>query len=153
MCKCKSGCVNRRCACLKSGQACTDECQCQRCQNPLNGVDTENLSICVIQNIQAYNALSQVELNQAYALPCEHANVALKTLLTGYECPECSEDYSYSLCWNEVVQEGNSWHCEVCGTCRDWREWHCENCNKCTYGVTLPCEYCGEEGPMAFMAC
>ena len=56
MCKCKSGCVNRRCACLKNGQACTDECQCQRCQNPLNGVDTENLPMCVIQNIQAYKA-------------------------------------------------------------------------------------------------
>jgi hypothetical protein len=153
MCKCKSGCTNRRCACLKNGQACTDECQCQRCQNPLNGVDTENLPMCVIQNIQAYKALSQAELNQAYTLPCEHASVPLQTLLTGYECLECSEDYSYSLCWNEVIQEGNSWHCEVCGTCRDWREWHCENCNKCTYGVTLPCEYCGEEGPMAFMAC
>ncbi len=111
MCKCKSGCINRRCACLKNGQACTDECQCQRCQNPLNGVDTTNLSMCVIQNIQAYKALSQTALNRAHQLPCEHANVPLKTLLTGYECTECSEDYSYSLCWNEVVQENNSWHC------------------------------------------
>lgn len=82
-------------------------------QNPLNDVDTENLSMCVIQNIQAYKTLSQAALNQTHQLPCEHANVPLKTLLTGYECSECSEEYSYSFCWKEVIQEGNSWHCEI----------------------------------------
>jgi hypothetical protein len=142
MCQCKSGCANRRCACLKSGQSCTEACRCQQCQNPLNGMDVEHCSMCLIQNIHAYKALSQDELDETYALPCEHTELPLKTLLIGYECPECIEVYSYSLCWNDVVQQGNTWHCEVCGTCRDWREWHCESCNRCTYGVSLPCERC-----------
>jgi hypothetical protein len=46
-----------------------------------------------MQNIQTYKALSQAALNQAYALPCEHARDSLKTLLTGYECPGCSEEF------------------------------------------------------------
>ncbi len=153
MCKCKSGCNSRRCACLKRGKSCTEDCRCQHCQNPLNGLDAEDFPMCLIQNIQAYQALSQAQLDEPYALPCEHAELPLKTLLIGYECPECIEVYSYSLCWNDVVQQGNTWHCEVCGTCRDWREWHCEECRRCTYGVTLPCEGCGASAPYGSMAC
>lgn len=75
MCKCKFGCDSRRCACLKNGQSCTDDCRCQQCQNPLNGMDTENLSMCLIQNIHAYKALSQTALDETYSLPCEHAEM------------------------------------------------------------------------------
>ena len=83
MCQCKSGCANRRCACLKSGQSCTEDCRCQQCQNPLNGMDVEHCSMCLIQNIHTYKALSQDELDETYALPCEHAALPLKTLLIG----------------------------------------------------------------------
>jgi hypothetical protein len=99
--------------------------------------------MCLIQNIQAYQALCQAKLDEPYELPCAHTAIPLKTLLIGYECPECSEEYRSSLCWDNVIEEGNTWHCEVCGTCRDGREWHCESCNRCTYGVSLPCERCG----------
>jgi MinD superfamily P-loop ATPase len=51
------------------------------------------------------------------------------------------------------VQQGNTWHCGVCGTCRDWREWHCASCNRRTYGVTLPCEGCGASALYGSMAC
>jgi hypothetical protein len=143
MCQCQSGCANRRCVCLKSGQSCTEACRCHQCQNPLNGLDTEHLSMCVIQNIHAYKALTQDALDETYALPCAHAELPLKTLLIGYECSACMETYRYSLCRDNIVEEGQTWHCEVCETCRDWREWHCEYCNWCTYGVSLPCERCG----------
>lgn len=148
-CKCKTGCENRRCTCLRNNEPCGDECTCVNCRNPLNGVDVDSLSICAIQNIQAYKALSAQEVAVAYELPCGHETVPLSKLLKGYECQECVEDYWYSFCWDSVEQESTTWHCEICNECRDWREWHCEDCNKCTYGVTFPCEHCGSESEMA----
>jgi hypothetical protein len=150
-CKCKSGCQNKRCVCFKNNEPCDETCGCVDCRNPLNDVDIDNLSICAIQNIAEYKALSKADLEVAYELPCGHESVPLKQLLQDYYCQECSEVYWYSFCWEMVVQDSCTWHCEICRQCRDWREWHCENCNRCTYGVTLPCEYCGQEGPYAGM--
>ena len=90
MCQCKSGCTSRRCACLKRGKSCTEDCRCQPCQNPLNGLDAEDFPMCLIQNIQAYQALSQAQLDEPYALPCEHAELPLKTLLMGFFVEDCS---------------------------------------------------------------
>jgi len=145
-CKCKGGCQNRRCACLKSNRACVEDCECVGCKNPLQGIDPERLSLCALQNIHRYKELSEEELNTEYMLPCECEKVPLKKLLGSYECAKCSEAYWFSFCWEDVVQDNCSWHCDVCGHCRDWREWHCKRCNRCTYGVTLPCEYCGAKG-------
>jgi hypothetical protein len=148
-CNCKTGCANRRCACLKNNEPCDDQCGCINCQNPLNGVDVENLTTCAIQNVHEYKALTEKELAEKLELPCGDESVPLKQLIPGYVCPGCGEEYWYSFCWEMVVQDSNSWHCEICGQCRDWREWHCGDCNKCTYGVSLPCEYCGKPGPYA----
>jgi hypothetical protein len=146
-CNCKSGCHNRRCACLKNNEPCGEECGCINCQNPLNDIDVDNLSICALQNIYIYKSLTQEDLNEKYELPCECEEVPLKSLLDDYSCTKCGELYWYSFCWNEVVQDACTWHCEICKQCRDWREWHCDRCNKCTYGVSLPCEHCGKKGP------
>jgi hypothetical protein len=102
------------------------------------------LSDCAIQNIEYYKALTPQDLEETHTLPCEDKSVPLKDLLNGYECQQCGETYWYSFCWEEVVQEGCTWHCKICRQCRDWREWHCEVCNRCTYGVTLGCEHCGD---------
>jgi len=141
-CKCKSGCHNRRCICLRKNEACDASCRCTNCQNPLNGVDIDSLSACTLQNIEEYKELSEDELEEKYELPCGCEEVPLKRLLGDYSCSECGEVYWYSFCWEEVAQDSCTWHCEICGACKDWREWHCKNCNKCTYGVTLPCEHC-----------
>jgi hypothetical protein len=106
-------------------------------------MDLEALSICTIQNIDEYKDLSSDELEEKYELPCGCEQVPLKDLLGDYSCSKCGEVYWYSFCWDEVVQDSCTWHCEKCGTCRDWREWHCETCHRCTYGVTLACEGCG----------
>ena len=143
-CKCKSGCHSKRCACFKAGESCGGNCGCIRCRNPLNGIDTEQFSLCVIQHIETYKALSAQALAQLYELPCEHERVPLGVLLKEYDCPKCQETYWYSFCWKEVVQDSCTWHCDVCGICQDWRVWHCEKCNKCTYGLSLPCENCGK---------
>ena len=143
-CNCKSGCNNKRCVCLKNNEPCDDKCKCVDCKNPLNGVDIDNLSICAVQNIEEYKELSKKELEKKYELPCGCEEVPLKKLLNKYDCRECKETYWYSFCWNTVVQDICTWHCDVCRVCRDWREWHCEVCNKCTYGVTLPCEHCSD---------
>ena len=142
-CKCKSGCNNRRCVCLRNNEPCDESCGCSNCENPLNGMDVEALSICTIQNIEEYKDLSSDELEEKYELSCGCEQVPLKDLLGYFSCSKCGEGYCYSFCWDEVVQDSCTWHCEICGTCRDWREWHCETCNRCTYGVTLPCEGCG----------
>ena len=149
-CNCKSGCTNRRCACLKNNEPCDEACTCVNCQNPLNGVNLEALSVCAIQNIDRYKALSEAELAEEIELPCGCETVPLRNLLGDYDC-QCGETWWYSFCWGDVAQDSCTWHCEICGECRDWREWHCERCNKCTYGVTLPCEHCGKKGPYAGM--
>ena len=148
-CKCKSGCRSRRCPCLKNNEPCDEHCTCTDCHNPLNGVDVDALSICAIQNIDEYKALSEEALAEEYVLPCGCETVPLRQLLKDYACQGCGEVYWYSFCWEDVVQDSCTWHCEVCNECRDWREWHCERCNKCTYGVTLPCQHCGVKGPYA----
>lgn len=148
-CNCKSGCTNRRCACLKANEPCDENCDCIDCKNPLNDINVENLSVCTIQNIDRYQSLSEKELEKEYELPCGCEKIPLKKLLGNYECAECGELYWFSFCWDTVVQDGDTWHCERCGTCRDWREWHCENCDRCTYGISLPCENCGRKHEMA----
>jgi hypothetical protein len=146
-CNCKSGCINSRCSCYKNQEPCDDKCGCVECKNPLNGIDVEEYSICALQNINSVKNLSLEELEEEYKLPCGCESVKLKDLLKKYECKGCGTEYWFSFCWNVVAQDDCSWHCEICKMCRNWREWHCETCNKCTYGVTLPCQYCGEEGP------
>jgi len=149
-CNCKAGCENRRCVCLRNNEPCDEHCGCTDCHNPLNDVDVDSLSLCAIQNIETVKALSDKDLAAAYEMPCGHGSVPLRDLLKAYACQDCKgEVYWYSFCWDSVVQDSCTWHCESCNQCRDWREWHCENCNKCTYGVTLPCEYCGTPGPYA----
>lgn len=148
-CRCRSGCVSGRCQCFRRAVGCGETCRCVDCRNPLNGMDTSGLSLCARQNIRAYLELSSDELQEVHALPCEHGSAPLEALLGEYACPECDTTYWYSFCWREVVQEGDTWHCEVCRQCKDWREWHCERCNRCTYGMTLPCDRCGQRGPMA----
>ena len=143
-CNCKTGCRDYRCGCRKNNEPCDENCGCVDCENPLNGIDVEKLSLCALQNIEAYLALGEKKLKEKKELPCGCEPVALKDLIDEYEC-ECSTLYWYSFCWNEVVQDSCTWHCEVCRECRDWREWHCENCNRCTYGVTSSCMHCGTE--------
>lgn len=90
-CKCQSGCRDRRCVCLKNNEPCDEECDCIGCQNPLNGVDISNLSICAIQNIEAYKALTGKELKEEYELPCGCETAPLKNLMGDYSCHECGE--------------------------------------------------------------
>ena len=142
-CKCKSGCTSRRCVCLRYNEPCDESCKCSACQNPLNGVDVDELSVCAIQNIARVKSLTEKDLKKEYELPCGCEKVAMEKLLNDYDCSKCGETFWYSFCWNDVAQDSCTWHCEICGTCRDWREWHCGICNKCTYGVSLPCERCG----------
>ncbi len=143
-CNCRSRCVHRRCACLKNMQACGEECKCVDCSNPLNGLDVEALSTCTITNIEKYLNLTAEELDEKLELPCGCGEASRRELVGDYDCPDCETTYWYSFCWNLVAQEDDTWHCEICRKCRDWREWHCKRCNRCTYGVTLPCEHCGD---------
>ena len=68
-CNCKTGCRNRRCACLKNNAPCDENCTCTGCRNPLNGVDVDALSVCAIQNIEAFRELSEKELAEEYESP------------------------------------------------------------------------------------
>ena len=142
-CNCRSGCFSNRCLCLKNKQACSRICKCVECRNPLHGIDTCALSTCAIGNIQSYRRLTDEDFDRIWQLPCGCEEVCLRDLIGQYYCQSCETGYWYSFCWKQVVEADQSWHCEECRMCRDWREWHCPRCNRCTYGVTLPCEYCG----------
>ncbi len=146
-CNCKTGCESRRCACLKNNEPCDENCKCNKCKNPLNGLDVENFTSCALQNIHKYKALTKEDLEEEYELPCGCEEVPLKDLIGEYDCQECGETYWYSFCWDDVEQDSCTWHCEICGECKDWREWHCEKCNRCTYGISVPCEHCGAKRP------
>ncbi len=142
-CTCRSGCRNKRCACLKNRQGCGEGCKCAECRNPLNGIDTEAYSVCAIENINKVRKLTDEQLNQEWELPCGCEEARLRDLLNDYACQVCDTIYWFSFCWSDVTQDDQTWHCDVCRVCRDWREWHCPKCNRCTYGVTLPCDHCG----------
>lgn len=144
-CNCKRNCSTGRCACKKNRQPCTDACGCKNCKNPYNGVEVEKLHICVLDDIKTYKILTAEDFEHQFRLPCDCEEVPLKKLVNDYSCSKCGEVYFYSFCWDGVVQDSHTWHCEICKKCRDWREWHCPNCNKCTYGVTLPCSHCNPE--------
>lgn len=150
-CNCTTGCDTYRCTCLKNHEPCGEACGCVDCQNPLNGVDVERLSLCAIQNIDVVKGLTDQELQRKYELPCGHGAVPLEELLGIHHCQECGAGYWYSFCWETLVEDSCTWHCEDCRQCRDWREWHCERCDKCTYGKTMPCMHCGNtSGMMTF---
>lgn len=142
-CRCKTGCRSRRCRCLRNDEPCGEHCACTDCENPLNGVDLDALSLCAIRNIEEYHELTEADLAEEHELPCGCMSVPLRNLLGTFTCRKCKDDCWYSFCWSSVVSYNCTRHCEACDECRDWREWHCKRCDKCTYGVTLPCEHCG----------
>lgn len=142
-CKCKGRCDTRRCQCLRNHQPCSEACKCVDCQNPLNGMDVSRMSDCAIGNAEIVRALTSEELELLIPLPCGHDPVPLKLLIDNYSCPGCDDElYFFSFCRGTAEQESCTWHCDVCRTCRDWREWHCPTCNRCTYGLSLPCPRC-----------
>ncbi len=112
-----------------------------------NMLNLDQLTDCARQHLKKIIALTEGALAKKYELPCGCESATLKDLLYGYECVECGEQYFYSFCWKEVAQENDTWHCNICGKCRDASEWHCKRCNKCTYGLTLECEHCGKKSP------
>lgn len=114
--------------------------------NPLNNIDNiDELNPCILANIKQYQELTKFDLEQKFELTCGCEEATLKDLIFGYECTQCGEEYRYSLCWDNVVEENHSWHCQDCGKCKEYREWHCDHCGRCTYGLSLPCEDCGRK--------
>ena len=60
--------------------------------------------------------------------PCCGARLPLKSCCVGVvECPECETEYRYSWCSGDLCDEENRPrnHCEICQTCRDYRDQHC----------------------------
>ncbi len=147
-CNCRTGCDTYRCSCLKHKEPCDENCGCVDCHNPLNDVDVDALSACAIQNIETVNALTEQELSKEVELSCGCGTLPLRDLLNSTACPEGGCVVWYSFCWEMVVEDSCTWHCEDCHMCRDWREWHCDTCGTCSYGVSLPCDGCGKLSPM-----
>jgi len=61
--------------------------------------------------------------------------------------------YYYSFCWNGLEQGECTWHCRICGDCKDWRDWHCKGCNTCRYGVSIPCSECNPKQYKKYLDC
>lgn len=150
-CQCQTGCTNKRCSCNKRFEGCGKHCECSGCDNPYNDVNREEYATCALDHIEQVQELSKEEREETHQLLCGHRSVKVEHLLDTYECPDCGSYYWYSFCRNGPEPDSQTWHCQHCGECRDWRWWHCDDCNKCTYGVTLECEHCGKDGPMADM--
>ena len=75
------------------------------------------LSRCALKHLEKYQELSEKMLEKTFSLPCGCESAPLKALLNSYACSKCRTKYLYSFCWNEVVTEESTWHCEYCGSC------------------------------------
>jgi hypothetical protein len=90
-CKCKTGCLNNRCNCIKEARICGESCKCKDCQNNVE------LSACALGNIKIVKQLTEEELNENYSLNCCSKLVPLKLLLKNYHCEDCFATYYYSF--------------------------------------------------------
>lgn len=118
-------------------------------QHIINEQEISDLTDCAADHIKEIKALTQKQRKKTYELPCGCEEVALENLMSEYACSECEEFYFYSFCWDEVVQDNDTWHCKDCKECRDWLEWHCKSCNICNSSTSLPCKGCGKKSPYA----
>ncbi|MBL8677093.1 MAG: hypothetical protein JNJ47_06720 [Alphaproteobacteria bacterium] len=73
--------------------------------------EISDLTSCAADHIKKIKALTQKQRKKKYELPCGCEEVALADLTSDYECSECEEIYFYSFCWDEVVQDNDTWHC------------------------------------------
>ena len=56
-CKCKTGCTNRRCNCVRNDEPCDNECGCVDCKNPLNPEEIEKLIESATEAVEKYKEL------------------------------------------------------------------------------------------------
>jgi len=112
-CHCSTGCHTLHCQCFKRGQPCDEACDCKNCNNPLN----QHISKCAVYQLEEYKQLPEEKLQVILELPCGCEQVPLYYLLAAYHCQHCHKSYWYSFCYNEVVEEGSTWECEICGNC------------------------------------
>lgn len=66
----------------------------------------------------------------------------VRRFLSNYSEGRFSDSYFYCFCRETIESDSHTWHCTVCGECRDWREWHCSGCDDCQYGLSFPCKTC-----------
>lgn len=85
-------------------------------------MDTDSLTTCCLANTKKHQSLSAEKLKKPHELSCGCEEVALEDLLSICECQECGEQYYYSFCRKEILEENHFWHCRECGTCRESAE-------------------------------
>ena len=72
---------------------------------------------CTHYQPEKYKGSAEQELDKVYELPCGCEKVPLRKLLKAYTCKNCDKIYWYSFCYEKIVVEDETWHCEFCGTC------------------------------------
>jgi hypothetical protein len=74
-CKCKKGCGNRRCSCVRASLKCSDLCACDDCQNT-----SEELWDSIDSDSDSYSCGSDLSLSDMTTMKSNLHN--LKTLVT-----------------------------------------------------------------------
>ena len=69
-CKCKSGCENKRCSCIKASLKCSDLCQCVGCQNDVDEVNGNEESKAD-SDLDIYNSCDDYSTDEDSDTECE----------------------------------------------------------------------------------
>ena len=80
-------------------------------------MNQQRVSQCASHNETLYLGLSQQELDTPLVLPCGCKTLTLKQLTKSHRCESCDKLYWYSFCLEKIVEEGETWHCEICAAC------------------------------------
>jgi len=80
-------------------------------------MNNQRVSQCATHHEQLTDGLSQQELEAPLTLPCGCDTLTFKQLVYSYHCVPCDKLYWYSFCLERIVEEDETWHCEICAAC------------------------------------
>jgi hypothetical protein len=144
-CKCTGKCRNARCACVKSGLVCGDQCKCISCANPFvpmarEGIDIQLMvhDVCLMQYLSKIKDMQELLDSTVSYDCCEGGGGAVQvkhTVENGFACPHCGAHFTYSWCNNRLCPDAKKprRHCAKCRRCGDHRNQHCDLCNHCYF--------------------
>ncbi|KAK2961447.1 hypothetical protein BLNAU_3568 [Blattamonas nauphoetae] len=154
------------CPCLLAGEPCSPLCDCCGCNNPLNTLSIDKISICAQNNLLSYlYGIQTGYWSEVVGVPCEnhlseqvqnnhpefkkhfHPTIRGNLLQDDFVCL-CGAKPYFSFCSNSIVFYPKMYHCADCRTCRTDDFCHCYRCGQCHSGDINVCPYCSNKEPL-----
>ena len=110
-CKCKTGCTNRRCICVRNDEPCDDKCGCVDCKNPLNPEEIEKLIRSATEALEKYKELSKPPTENDLQSELNRLLIAAQKM--GASAIEIESGYLYSRISNHLDENAMEVCCNV----------------------------------------